>query len=251
MVKDHRGDTFVSEMEMCNSWGVDYRLFKERRRHGWNLRLALTTPFYEGTNIFDHKGNVFQSEYEMCEAYGIEHSTYIIRRKRGWSREEALTVEPYNPGQMQSLLREVEKYDPEDVLRALEDSKKRGLLRRRKEFGSPNSRGPVRPPVKDHKGHSFKNQNEMCKFWGIEYKVFHNRDMNYWPLCYALTYPKGGPYVFMDHVGNEFKSLAKMCNYYDIDRKVFRDRMNSGWALKDALTMAAETPIVEKDTLTS
>ena len=68
---------------------------------------------------------------------------------------------------------------------------------------------------------------------------------------YALTYPKGGPYVFVDHNGNEFKSLAKMCNYYDIDRKVFRDRLNSGWSLKDALTMAAESPIVEKNTLTT
>lgn len=68
---------------------------------------------------------------------------------------------------------------------------------------------------------------------------------------YALTYPKGGPYVFVDHNGNEFKSLAKMCNYYDIDRKVFRDRMNSGWSLKDALTMASESPIVEKNTLTT
>ena len=91
----------------------------------------------------------------------------------------------------------------------------------------------------------------MCKFWGIEYKVFHNRDMNDWPICYALTYPKGGPYVFRAHNGNEFRSLAKMCNYYDIDRKVFRDRMDHGWNLKDALTMASERPIVNKDTLIS
>lgn len=34
MVNDHRGDTFVSELEMCNSWGIDYRLFRERRRRG-------------------------------------------------------------------------------------------------------------------------------------------------------------------------------------------------------------------------
>lgn len=78
MVKDHRGDTFVSEMEMCNSWGVDYRLFKERRRHGWNLRLALTTPFYEGTNIFDHKGN--------------DRKVFRVRMNSGWTLKDALTM---------------------------------------------------------------------------------------------------------------------------------------------------------------
>lgn len=81
--------------------------------------------------------------------------------------------------------------------------------------------------------------------------MFHNRDMNDWPLCYVLTYPNGGPYVFRDHNGNEFRSLTKMCNYYDIDRKVFRDRLDHGWDLKDALTMASEKPIINKDTLTS
>ena len=251
MVKDHRGDTFASELEMCNAWGIEYRLFKERRRHGWSLRQSLSTPYWEGTTVFDHLGNKFSSEDDMCDAYGISHGTYTARLKRGWNREEALTVEPYKPDEMQTLLKEVERYDPEDVMRALNDYKKRGMLRKRKKFQSEISRGPIRPPVKDHKGHTFKNQNEMCKFWGIEYKVFHNRDMNYWPICYALTYPKGGPYVFVDHNGNEFKSLAKMCNYYDIDRKVFRDRMNSGWSLKDALTMASESPIVEKNTLTT
>ena len=201
--------------------------------------------------MFDHLGNAFESEAEMCEAYGINHYTYTARMKRGWNRGEALTIEPYKPDEMQAVLKEVERYDPEDVMRALSDYKRRGMLRKRKTFQSKNSRGPIRPPVKDHQGHSFKNQNEMCKFWGIEYKVFHNRDMNDWPICYALTYPKGGPYVFRDHNGNEFRSLAKMCNYYDIDRKVFRDRMDHGWNLKDALTMASERPIVNKDTLIS
>ena len=79
MVKDHRGDTFVSELEMRNSWGIDYRLFRERRRRGWNLRQSLSTPFYEGTTVFDHLGNAFESEAEMCEAYGISHYTYTAR----------------------------------------------------------------------------------------------------------------------------------------------------------------------------
>lgn len=101
MIKDHRGDTFVGEL---NSWRIDYRLFKERRKREWSLRQSLSTPFYEKTTVFDHHGNVFESEAEMCEAYSISHYTYTARIKRGWNREEALTVEPYKSDQMQSIL---------------------------------------------------------------------------------------------------------------------------------------------------
>lgn len=29
MVKDHRGDFYSNTFEMCNAWGVDYRLFQK------------------------------------------------------------------------------------------------------------------------------------------------------------------------------------------------------------------------------
>ena len=44
MVKDHRGDCYTNTFEMCNAWGVDYRLFTERRQRGWGLMRSLITP---------------------------------------------------------------------------------------------------------------------------------------------------------------------------------------------------------------
>ena len=43
------------------------------------------------------------------------------------TRMEPITIEPYKPDEMQAVLKEVERYDPEDVMRALSDYKRRGM----------------------------------------------------------------------------------------------------------------------------
>lgn len=245
MVKDHRGDTFANEMLMCKAWGINYELFCERRNRGWSLQSSLLTPNCEGTTIFDHVGNVYLTENDMCRAWGISLSAYKGRRLRGWSLKDALIIETISGDDKSRVASVIERYNPEDILRAIELYRNNyGELRPRKKKKRKHSTGPAKFKVYDHVGHGFRNKKEMCLFWNMDFQLFHSRDMIHWPYCYALTYPKNGPYVFTDHNGNQFKSIAKMCNYYDIDKKVFKERMDNGWKLKDALTLPSEPPIV-------
>ena len=246
MVKDHRGDCYTNTFEMCNAWGVDYRLFTERRQRGCGLMRSLITPSCEGTTIFDHEGNIFENEAAMCENWGISQPAYVGRRKRGWSVQDALTIPVMKTDDMHKVIEIVEQYEPEDVIRAISEYKERhGSLRRRNRYRK-HSTGRSKKPVRDHLGHSFLNKREMCRFWKQDYQLFHNRDMSDWPMEYALTYPKNSSYVFHDHNGNDFLSIAKMCNYYDIDKAIFKKRMDNGWTLKDALTLPAEMPIAQR-----
>lgn len=41
---DHEGNEYPSVNAMCKAWTVDYSVFKCRRRRGWTLEKALTTP---------------------------------------------------------------------------------------------------------------------------------------------------------------------------------------------------------------
>lgn len=243
MIKDHRGDTFQSEMQMCRAWGIDYQLFCQRRQRGWSIQTSLLTPNCQGTTVFDHEGNVFATELDMCKAYGIASVTYKQRRRRGWNLQEALTIEPMLSDDKSKVTEIIEKYNPEDILRAIELFRENyGELRPRKKTHRKYSTGPAKARVYDHKGHGFRDKKEMCTFWKCDYRLFHSRDMIGWPYCYALTYPKYGPYSFTDHNGNSFRSIAKMCNYYDLDKNIFKERMDDGWTLKDALTLPTEPP---------
>lgn len=248
---NHRGDCFKSTFEMCQTWGIDYYLFAERRKRGWSLQQALLTPICEGSTVFDHEGHIFANEQAMCENWGINHRTYENRRKRGWNLRDALSVQVMKPDDTQRVMHIVEQYEAEDILRAINEfQEKHGAMRKRNRTRR-NSSGPIKNPIKDHKGHTFANKKEMCRFWNIDFQVFHNRDNDDWPMCYALTYPKGGPYIFRDHNGNDFRSIAKMCNYYDIDKKTFKSRMDNGWTIKDALTLPTERPIIGKPEMIS
>lgn len=189
--------------------------------------------------VIDHNGKAYSDEKKMCEAWEINYSAYQARRKRGWSLKDALTLKSQKPDNMQNVIQIVEQYEPEDVLRALEEyEKNHGKLRPRKNRSveAPGNRDNY---VYDHEGHFFRNKREMCDYWKIPFSVFHNRDIDGWPYCYSLTYPKGGPYVFADHENREFKSIGKMCKFHGIGKYEFAQRMNDGWSLKDALTLPA------------
>ena len=116
MVKDHRGDCYNNTFEMCNAWGVDYRLFSERRKRGWSLMRSLITPNYEGTTIFDHEGNIYTNEAAMCQNWGISQPAYVSRRKRGWSVQDALSIPVMKTDDMHKIIEIVEQYEPEDIL---------------------------------------------------------------------------------------------------------------------------------------
>lgn len=94
-VTDHTGQTFISVSEMCKHWKMTRVTYNARRKAGWSIEKALTTPIkrikVEKTPHTDHLGNTYESLNEMCRAYGITRWMYQSRIENGWSVKDALT----------------------------------------------------------------------------------------------------------------------------------------------------------------
>lgn len=85
--KDHMGNEYKSQREMCMAFNQDYGTFRYRISSGMSIQDAL---FHN--EFIDHNGKKYRSELEMCKAHNIDNSTYRYRRKEGFSVEEALTI---------------------------------------------------------------------------------------------------------------------------------------------------------------
>lgn len=87
--KDHMGNYFSSQRQMCSFYGISPSLFCNRRKWGWSLQECL-----EGRDpvfVSDHLQNRFPSVEAMCAYYGISLKNYYARLARGWSLEKTLT----------------------------------------------------------------------------------------------------------------------------------------------------------------
>ena len=95
-IKDHKGNTYTSIMEMCKKWKCSIGTFLKRTRLGEPLRFILEhikdIGELSAIEMIDHTGKKFKSKKEMCEYWGIKTSTFSSRVKKGMSIEEALTT---------------------------------------------------------------------------------------------------------------------------------------------------------------
>ena len=91
--RDHLGNLFSSQKEMCNYYGVGQTVLAGRMKLGWSLEEALTSGKISGRakECEDHTGKKFNSMTEMAEEYGIPDTLLSSRLKRGWSLEDSLT----------------------------------------------------------------------------------------------------------------------------------------------------------------
>ena len=88
--KDHLGNEFDSETQMCRYYNINYGTFKSRTENlGWSIKDALTKPSVN--YVYDHLNNKFETARAMCAHYGVRFDVFYRRRKLGWSVEEALT----------------------------------------------------------------------------------------------------------------------------------------------------------------
>ena len=90
--KDHLGNTYNTQKEMCDEYNVPAALFCKRLSRGWSLERALTTAV-DKTTYHDHLGNEYVTQKEMCSKYNIRLNVFLVRINRGWSLKDALTKE--------------------------------------------------------------------------------------------------------------------------------------------------------------
>ena len=95
-IKDHLGNEFHSVSDLCKHWNIGRSTYNARRKNGWSVERALTTPCAKINSMkkqewTDHLGNKFESLNAMCKAHGVTHHTFRTRIQHlGWSLEDAL-----------------------------------------------------------------------------------------------------------------------------------------------------------------
>lgn len=83
-IKDHLGEEFPSEKDMCRAHNIDYRLYKKRKEVlGWSLEKALTTP------VSRIKINEIKGKY----IYTYNNKHYYKCSHKDWEKIKILTVQ--------------------------------------------------------------------------------------------------------------------------------------------------------------
>lgn len=88
--KDHLGNEFNSQLEMCAYWRVLESTYISRIKRGLTLDKALTLKTNR-VEVEDHLGNKYNTLGKMCSHYNLGVDTVRERLLRGWSLEKALT----------------------------------------------------------------------------------------------------------------------------------------------------------------
>ena len=92
---DHLGNSFKTQKEMCEYWGIGTNAYQQRIKKGFTTEEALTTPLRKGVasrfHVRDHLDNVYSSLKEMLKFYDVSWFTYNKCIKNGESLEYILT----------------------------------------------------------------------------------------------------------------------------------------------------------------
>jgi hypothetical protein len=97
--EDHTGRRFPNPKDMCLAWGVSPQAFYRRRKAGWTVEEALTTPPDPERSanqlsgaLLDPDGREWPSVAAMCRAWGVPRTRFYSRVEAGWTVEEALAL---------------------------------------------------------------------------------------------------------------------------------------------------------------
>lgn len=271
MAKDHLGNVYASNEEMCKAYGIKENTFYARRYRGMSLEQCLTYR-RQGSNgkqkkdhdlrnestvdieeRTDHLGNVYRTVTEMCKHYGVNRSTYKSRINRGFTKEEALTA-GLSAQPLEDRTDHIgNTYDTvSDMCRAyglnfctyirrikLGWTKEEALTEEVIRLNSCERR-----EVEDHLGNKYPSKLKMCEAYGTTYNCFKNRILLGYTVEEALTLKKfersRHKHEVKDHLGNIYKNLEEMCRHYGISTYTYSNRVMAGMSLEEALTHSVE-----------
>lgn len=254
--KDHLGNDYYSAADMCRAYGMDYELYRTRKRLGWTFEEILNNR-KRNSRVKEHAdylGNVYKSETAMCKAHGVDRNVYRTRIKLGWTNKEAL-LGRRDEGHLPDISPDKLVYDYKGI--AYRSSKdmcdsygvnyttyatrlKSGYTQEEALTGiirSSNKRiiDTKKIGCYDHLGNAFESETSMCEFYKISLGTYKNRIKLYgWSIEKALTKPVAS--MVYDHLNQGFSSAKQMCKHYGVRFDVFYRRRKLGWSLEEALT---------------
>lgn len=246
--EDYLGNIYGSIGEMCNAYNITRAKYDHRIKAGWSIEDALTKPDAVYVPCTDHLGKEYSCVSEMCKSWGVSVAKYNHRLRKGMSQEEALTL-PDLSSNIECQDHLGKKYSSRTEMctawgvnrHTFVDRMERGWSLEEALSGKKKKVIPKSKRCKDHQGIEYDTLADMCRAYGVEYKIYRRRRKLGWSLREALT-EKDNPIkpnsrACTDHLGHEFVSIVEMCKYWHITSDLHKGRLRDGWTLEETLTI--------------
>lgn len=244
------GIVYDNVMDMCTDNNMSIHTYQKRRKNGWTLEKALTTPIQGNPNkCTDFNGMEFETFAEMTAYHSvtINKDTYKSRLKRGMSKKEALLT---------PVMIQVQKWT--DHLGITHESFKKMCEYHNINVDTVNLRlkngmsieealtVPVqkKQPYITYNNIEYDTCTELCTALNIPKRRFvfllgkgHTKEEAI-IICLNYTEPKKKTETkieYIDHLGIKYKRKKDMLAAYNVNDNTFNFRIRNGWSLKDAL----------------
>ena len=179
IVKDHKGNEFVTVDEMCKFHNISKRQYMINIRNNCTLEQALTSVTKK-EKCKDHLGNEYKSINEMCRAYNTTKTTLRSRIELGWTLREILE----NPSKKCNYSKAKDHKGQEfncikDMCKAYKISEHTFKHRRQQmkmSLEEALTGGNMHiVTCKDHTGREFGSIFEMCLYWNVKMSTYYGR----------------------------------------------------------------------------
>lgn len=177
-------------------------------------------------------GNEFSTFKEMCTYWDKIDTVIRHRLDIGWTLKDAL-VKP-------SRLEGDEELNKAVELSGLTKSSIRERVRKYNISPLEAIKPEYGVVTYDHKGNIFKNQEEMCKHWGLSKSLYKQRIKDGMTKEEALTTPVKKCGTFVDYLGTEFESFRAMASFWKINATTLRSRIKLYGCTKEAFESEAK-----------
>ncbi len=179
MIKDHLGNEFKTQKEMCIYYGIAPSTYCRRIQRGWTLEEALI-----GKQIHvEFNGKYHKSIDELCFLHGISRNTYRYRIKKGWTLDEILDGKKKTDN---AIIDHLGKTYPSKKAMCESHGIKYNIYKGRISHGwsveqaltiKDTSHNPrkIKAKVSDPYGNLYDSIVQMCKAYGVSYRTYQKR----------------------------------------------------------------------------
>ena len=118
MVKDHLGNEYSSNTEMCKAYKIKLDTFLRRIKRGLSIEEALTHPVGKGSSkkiIDPYTGIEYDSMRAICLEYNMPYDAFYHRIEKGMSIEEALSFPSNRNNVIKVTLTDIYRLDDQTV----------------------------------------------------------------------------------------------------------------------------------------
>ena len=235
ITKDHNGNLFNSEKQMCIHYGISQEFYHKQLEKGKTQEEVLTHK--ERNLITAPDGTQFLNFTELCKHYSLNLSTAQGRKRNGWTLEEIIAgkrkTEPafYVDG--------IGYESTAEFCRKVNIGRTPMWSRINKGMTHEEAYHDIinKQPFYDHKGNAYKSEKDMCDAYGIKLNLYKYRRDQGMGKEEALTTPTRN--ASLNYNGVTYKSPRDLANTLNISYTRLSRSLHDGLSIEEAVAKAS------------